>query len=83
MRRVRLCLKLVLAGAIPLLLGPARARAQEGRTAAVSGVVRDSAAVPLDQVRVVLRDAATGTTRVVETNRTGIFRFPFLPPGRY
>jgi hypothetical protein len=83
MRRVRLCLKLVLAGAIPLLLSPARARAQEGRTAAVSGVVRDSATVPLDQVRVLLRDAATGTTRVVETNRTGIFRFPFLPAGRY
>ena len=57
--------------------------AAQGRTAAVSGVVRDQNAGALTSARVTIRNTGTGIARTVLTDGEGRYRAPFLEPGEY
>lgn len=57
--------------------------AAQGSSAAISGVVRDSAGLPLAGVTIRLENAATGDVRLVVSGERGLFEFgAVLPAGR-
>jgi Carboxypeptidase regulatory-like domain/TonB dependent receptor len=66
--------------AMLLLCGPL-AHAQT--TAQLSGSVQDSTGALMPGADITLTDQATGTSRVVQTNRQGLYAFPSLVPGTY
>ncbi len=66
--------------ALFLLSGP-KAHAQT--TGQLTGTVQDPSGAVVPNAQVTLTDEATGTLRIVQTNRQGIYAFPALVPGTY
>ena len=56
---------------------------QAQTTAQLTGTVQDSSSAVIPGAQVTLTDQATGITRVVQTNRAGLFAFPSLVPDTY
>ena len=52
--------------------------AQEG---SITGSVRDSSGAVIPNAKVTLKETDTGSTRGTETNASGNYAFPDLPPG--
>ena len=52
-------------------------------TAQLTGTVQDNSSAVIPGAQVTLTDEATGLTRVVQTNRQGLYAFPALVPGTY
>jgi hypothetical protein len=52
-------------------------------TAQLTGTVQDSTGAVVPNAKVTLTDEATGLSRIVETNRQGLYAFPSLVPGTY
>ena len=52
-------------------------------TAQLTGIVQDPSGAVIPGATVTLTDQANGTTRVVQTNRAGLFAFPSLVPDTY
>ena len=52
-------------------------------TASVSGVVRDDNSGAISRVRITVRNAATGTSRITLTDDQGRYRLVNLDPGTY
>ncbi len=66
-----------------LILATAGVAAAQGTNAAVTGTVTDEQGGVLPGVTVTVRNADTGTVRVVVTEADGQYRVPALLPGRY
>lgn len=49
----------------------------------IEGTVSDGSGAVLADVAVELTNTATGITQTVQTNSSGVFRFPTLPPGNF
>jgi hypothetical protein len=49
----------------------------------VTGIVSDPSGGVMPQVKVELRNRATGATQQTETNSQGLYRFSFISPGSY
>jgi len=63
-----------------VLLSPLCAQTPSGE---ISGVVSDPAGSVVAGVRITLTNPATNAVREVETNESGLYSFPALPPGVY
>jgi outer membrane receptor protein involved in Fe transport len=74
--------RLRIAPAIVLLAASFQARGQNP-TGTISGVVADSTAAVIPEVRITVRNTDTGLTRHAVTNATGEFQVPLLPVGFY
>lgn len=72
---------LPLIGVALLLLSAPLTHAQT--TAQLTGTVQDSSGAVIPGADVTLTDEATGTLRVIQTNRQGLYAFPALVPGAY
>ena len=72
---------LSLIGVALLLLSVPLAHAQT--TAQLTGTVQDASGGVIPGAQVTLTDEATGATRIVQTNRHGLYAFPALVPGTY
>src|SRR5207244_8237243 len=57
--------------------------AQTTTSGALAGVVTDPSQAVVPDSDVQLQDLAKGTTQSTKTDREGLYRFFFLPPGRY
>jgi hypothetical protein len=64
-----------------LLLSVPQTHAQT--TAQLTGTVQDNSGAVIPGAQVTLTDEATRLTRVVQTNRQGLYAFPSLVPGTY
>ncbi len=73
----RFLLGLVLLTALAL---PASAQTPSGE---ISGTVVDSSGSVLPGVRVTLTNSGTNAVRLTQTNETGVYVFPAVPPGTY
>ena len=73
----RFLLGLVLLTALAL---PASAQTPSGE---ISGTVVDSSGSVLPGVRVTLTNSGTNAIRLTQTNETGVYVFPAVPPGTY
>ena len=73
----RLLFGLVLLTALAL---PASAQTPSGE---ISGTVVDSSGSVLPGVRVTLTNSGTNAVRLSQTNETGVYVFPAVPPGTY
>ena len=69
-----LCLLAVFSNELP---------AQTTTSGALTGVVTDASKAVVPAANVEIRDAAKGTVQTAKTDREGVYRFFFLPPGRY
>lgn len=65
-----------------LLLGSMGLLAQSGR-GSVTGVIRDATEATIPGVDVVAVDKETGVETRALTTDAGVYRLPYLPPGRY
>ena len=65
---------------IAALAFPAFAQTPSGE---ISGTVVDSSGSVLPGVRVTLTNAATNAIRLTQSNETGVYVFPAVPPGNY
>ena len=72
---------LPLIGVALLLLSVPLAHAQT--TAQLAGIVQDNSGAVIPGAQVTLTDQATHITRIVQTNRQGLYAFPSLVPGTY
>jgi hypothetical protein len=77
----RTCWFLPLIAVALFLLNAPPSQAQT--TAQLTGVVQDSTGAVIPGADVTLTDEATATSRVVQTNRQGLYAFPALTPGTY
>ncbi len=68
--------------AMAVLLVPANTPAQVA-TATLSGTVFDASGAVVPAAKVVVKNAATGATREMNTSNAGYFSFPSLQPGSY
>ena len=59
---------------------PAAAQTPSGE---ISGTVVDSSGSVLPGVRVTLTNTATNAIRLTQTNESGLYVFPAVPPGTY
>src|SRR5437763_8954629 len=66
-----------------LLLSSASLLTQTTNTGAVVGTVTDASGAVVPGAPIVMVGIGTGETRHTETNRSGQYTFPTLPPGRY
>jgi carboxypeptidase family protein/TonB-dependent receptor-like protein len=57
--------------------------AQTTTSGALTGVVTDASKAIVPDAVVEIRDVAKGTVQTAKTDRDGMYRFFFLPPGRY
>ena len=73
--RLLLCLAL-----LTVLALPASAQTPSGE---ISGTVVDSSGSVLPGVRVTLTNSGTNAVRLTQTNETGVYVFPAVPPGTY
>ena len=74
----------LLVAAAAVLVSPARAIAQIGQTATLTGTVTDASGGVLPGVTVtVTGEAVIGGSRTAVTDENGVYRFPALPPGTY
>jgi hypothetical protein len=51
--------------------------------ATVTGSIKDTSAGAVRDATVTIANVDTGTTRTVKSNESGLYSFPYLPPGRY
>ncbi len=65
---------------IAALAFPASAQTPSGE---ISGTVVDASGSVLPGVRVTLTNAATNAIRLTQSNETGVYVFPAVPPGNY
>jgi hypothetical protein len=65
---------------IAALAFPASAQTPSGE---ISGTVVDSSGSVMPGVRVTLTNAATNAVRLTQTNESGLYVFPAVPPGNY
>src|SRR4051812_14864110 len=65
-----------------LCLAAHTARAQSG-TATLQGKVVDAQKAALPGANVTITNPATGLSRNTQTDTTGVFAFPGMPPGSY
>lgn len=75
-------LPLLLAVAALIAGTPVPLRAQIGG-GSIIGMVTDPTAAPVASAQVSVRNVDTGVVRQTQTNETGYYEFPLLPPGRY
>ena len=68
-------------GVALLLLSVPVARAQT--TAQLTGIVQDNSGAMIPGAEITLTDQASGSKRIVQTNRQGLYAFPSLVPGTY
>jgi hypothetical protein len=68
--------------AVSTVLAPVAA-AQDYTSGAVSGVVVSADGAPIQGARIALTSEAQGFERDTNSNATGAFRLPSLPPGKY
>ena len=54
-----------------------------GQTGQITGRVTDQNSAPMPDVKVTIREIATNTTRVTQTNQDGFYSAPSLLPGDY
>src|SRR5437763_2675483 len=57
--------------------------AQTTASGAVAGVVTDQSLAVITEADVEIRNDAKGTTQSTRTDREGVYRFFFVPPGAY
>jgi Carboxypeptidase regulatory-like domain len=57
--------------------------AQTTTSGALIGVVTDASKAVVPDAVVEISDVAKGTVQTAKTDREGVYRFFFLPPGRY
>jgi hypothetical protein len=57
--------------------------AQTTTSGGLAGVITDPSNAVVPDASVEIRDAAKGTVQTAKTDREGVYRFFFLPPGRY
>ena len=55
----------------------------QGERATISGTVTDSTGAVVPQVNITVRNEATNIVNKAETNSTGLYTVPALPPGNY
>ena len=67
-------------GSSAALAFPASAQTPSGE---ISGTVLDASGSVLPGVRVTLTNAATNAIRLTQTNESGVYVFPAVPPGNY
>jgi len=72
---------LPLIGVVLFLLSVPLTHAQT--TAQLTGTVQDTSGANIPGAQVTLTDEATRLTRIVQTNRQGLYAFPSLVPGTY
>ena len=77
-----LTLQMVLLIGVPLLL-LCELNAQTTASGAVAGVVTDQSLAVITEAEVEIRNDAKGTTQSTRTDREGVYRFFFIPPGAY
>src|SRR5215472_6311567 len=77
-----LTLPVVLIIGVPLLL-LCELNAQTTASGAVAGVVTDQSSAVITEAEVEIRNDANGTTQSTRTDREGVYRFFFVPPGAY
>ena len=58
-------------------------RASGQSTGAISGTVSDPTGAAVSEASVTVKNVATGQSRSVQTNTSGVFLFPDLPIGSY
>ena len=75
-------LMLTLSAGLSLVLCPVSA-AQTPSTGALVGRVTDSSGAVVPDATVTVSSLATGTTRSVKTDSTGVYKIPLLSPGQY
>ena len=66
--------------ALAALAAPVFAQTPSGE---ISGTVVDSSGSVLPGVRVTLTNAATNAVRLTQSNESGVYVFPAVPPGTY
>jgi hypothetical protein len=71
----------LLIGVSLLFLG--ELNAQTTASGAVAGVVTDQSLAVITEAEVEIRNDAKGTTQSTRTDREGVYRFFFVPPGAY
>jgi hypothetical protein len=76
-------LRLWLLSFLFVLLAAPLAWAQSGGTAAITGRVVDEQNSVMPGVTVTITNRATGATRMVVTNESGLYQMGALPPGQY
>jgi len=76
-------LRLVLGSLILAVCGLLKVTAQTTTSGALAGVVTDQSNAVIAGAAVEIRDKAKGTTQSTRTDREGVYRFFFLPPGTY
>ena len=65
---------------VTALVFPASAQTPSGE---ISGTVVDSSGSVLPGVRVTLTNEATNAVRLTQSNESGVYVFPAVPPGTY
>ena len=76
-----MCHRLLIAFFIlAIVVHPSAAQTPSGE---ISGLVTDASGSVLPGVRVTLTNAATNAVRLTQTNETGSYVFPAVPPGTY
>jgi hypothetical protein len=75
LRRILITFCLVSSAAIPLF--------GVGTTGTIVGTVRDNSGAVVTNAAVTVRDEATNAARHVQTNESGDYTVPLLPPGNY
>ncbi|RPI52499.1 MAG: carboxypeptidase regulatory-like domain-containing protein, partial [Acidobacteria bacterium] len=66
-----------------VLLGCATLASAQTPSGEISGLASDSSGSVLPGVRVTLTNVATKATRLTQTNESGVYVFPAVPPGTY
>lgn len=80
---VRALTTLLMAATFAYLAGVTVANAQTLTTGDLTGTVADPTGAVVPGATVTLSNLDTGATQNATTNATGVYRFTFLPPGRY
>ena len=70
-------------GAVLVVLACASPLSAQTPSGEISGTVVDSSGSVLPGVRVTLTNSGTNAVRLTETNETGVYVFPAVPPGTY
>src|SRR5215472_10533948 len=65
------------------LLSLCELNAQTTASGAVAGVVTDQSLAVITEAEVEIKNDANGTTQSTKTDREGVYRFFFVPPGAY
>ena len=69
--------------ALFLVICPAPAPGQQAATATIEGVINDPNGAVVPGATVTAKNVETGFTREIQTDESGVYRLPLLPPGAY